>query len=373
MKELRNILIALTLFCCVAFPGCTSREIAESPVEAARGVEVRGVYGGIPGEEEDGASLADFGVNAVFLNSRSITPEKAEAVHSQGAGLFAEFNSLHQAEYLEGHPDAAPVGRDGKVSPPAGGWQGICPTHEGYRAERMVEFRQLLRGFPLDGVWLDYHQAHANWELAEPVLPDTCFCERCLGKFSAAAGIELPPGSTGDVSAFILGNHEDEWVSWRNGVYTGWVREFREILDEESPETLLGCYHCPWTDQEFDGALEKKLAIDLKAQAEYLDVFSPLLYHAHLGHPGDMEWISSHVNWLGEYLGVEGKPGDRIRIWPIVQLADLGSDIPASEVSGILEAGLSFPSTGIMIFSWGRIKAQDDKVREMTRFYLAAE
>ena len=58
----------------------------------------------------------------------------------------------------------------------------------------MQEFRQLLTDFSLDGVWLDYHQGHANWELAEPMLPDTCFCERCLGQFSAATGIELPSG-----------------------------------------------------------------------------------------------------------------------------------------------------------------------------------
>ena len=373
MKKMRNNLIALTLFCCGSLPGCIASETAESPGEAVSRVEVRGVYGGIPGEEKDGASLSDFGVTAVFLNSRSITAETVEAVHSQGAGIFAEFNTLHQAEYLEAHPDAAPVGRDGKVSPPASGWQGICPTHPGYRMERMQEFRQLLNSFSLDGVWLDYHQAHANWELAEPVMPDTCFCDRCLGRFSADTGIELPQGSTGDISSYILDEHGDEWISWRNGIYTDWIREFREILDEESPQTLLGYYHCPWTDKEFDGALVKKLAIDLKSQAEYIDVFSPLLYHAYLGHAGDLGWISSHVAWLGDYLGVEGKPGEKVRIWPIVQLADLGGDVPASEVAGVLDAGLRHPSSGVMFFSWGRIKDQPGKVQEMARFYLAAE
>ncbi len=367
----------LVLF--VTFPGgflsCTS---PDAPIQEGGGVlpvEILGVYGGIPGDElkDENMTLAGFGVTGIFLNSRSITVETVETVHSQGAGIFAEFNTLHQAEYLGTHPDAAPVGRDGKVSPSASGWQGICPTHPGYRMERMEEFRQLLSSFPLDGVWLDYHQSHANWELADPVIPDTCFCDRCLNRFSSATGIKLPHGPAEDISAYILDEHGDAWISWRNGIYTDWIREFREVLDEVSPQTLLGCYHCPWTDQEFDGALVKKLGIDLKSQAEYIDVFSPLLYHAYLGHAGDLGWISSHVSWLGSYLGVEGKAGEKVRIWPIVQLADLGGDVPVSEVAGVLDAGLSFPSSGIMVFSWGRIKDHPGKVQEMTRFFLEAE
>ena len=40
---------------------------------------------------------------------------------------------MHDAGYLKDHPDAAPVGADGQASPPPDGWQGICPTHPGYR------------------------------------------------------------------------------------------------------------------------------------------------------------------------------------------------------------------------------------------------
>jgi len=327
-------------------------------------VEIRGVYGGIPGEE-DGGNLADHGLNAVFLNSSAITPARVELVHSQHGLIFAELNTLFQSGYLEEHPDAAPVGPDGEVSPPARGRQGICPTHPGYREERMEEFRRLLRDYELDGIWLDYHQAHSNWEGGAPVLPETCFCDRCLSRFAEQTGIKLPPGPAGEVSAFILGEHASEWVAWRNGVYTDWIREFRDILDRERPQALLGAYHCPWTDQEFDGARLKKLAIDLEAQAGYLDVLSPLLYHALQEHPGDLGWISSHVAWLGERLGVRGVPGERLRIWPIVQLADLGTEIPAGQVPDIIRAGLAPPATGVMIFSWGRISRQPDKVAEL--------
>ena len=67
---------------------------------------------------------------------------------SNGLKVFAEFNTMHEASYLKDHPDARPIGADGQVSPPPDGWQGVCPTHPGYRRDRMDAFRQTLRTAP---------------------------------------------------------------------------------------------------------------------------------------------------------------------------------------------------------------------------------
>jgi hypothetical protein len=369
MKKLQLSRIVLTFFCLVAYLGCTARETAESPAESTSSVEMRGVYGGIPGEGEAGTTLSDFGVNAVFIGSGSVNEERVAWVKSQGAKIFAEFNTMHKSSYLEAHPDAAPVGTDGKVCPAPHDWQGICPTHPGYRAERMQSFSELVRDFSLDGVWLDYHHSHASWEREDPVMPDTCFCERCLGKFSAETGTELPNLPAAALAGFILEDHGETWVQWRCDVFTDWVREFREILDEERPGAMLGTFHNPWSDQDFAGARIRKLAIDLKAQAEYLDVFSPMPYHARFGYSDDPGWISRQTAWLGTYLGLEGKPGERIKIWPIVQLSDWGEEVAASQVAEILETGTEPPSTGVMVFAWGSLKEHIDRVEELSKFY----
>jgi hypothetical protein len=333
---------------------------------------VRAIYGGVPTEILDaGRSLSDYGINAVFLGSGSITDERIRLLRSNGAGVYAEFNTMHEASYLDRRPDAAPVGSDGLRAPAPEGWQGLCPTHAGYRAERMERFRQLLRRYAIDGVWLDYHHAHANWERAEPLLPDTCFCDRCLRKFREDTGVALPGAPVPELARLLLTRHRDAWVRWRCGVFTDWVREFRRIIDGTRPGVLLGTFHNPWSDADFDGARMDKLSIDLVAQARYIDVFSPMPYHARFGHVRDPGWISRQVAWLGQYLGVEGKAGERLKIWPIVQLSDWGESVPASQVAEVLDQGSRLPATGTLVFAWGSLRKQPDKIEEMGRFFRA--
>ncbi|MBM4087827.1 MAG: hypothetical protein FJ276_00140 [Planctomycetes bacterium] len=335
-------------------------------------IEIRGIYGGVPAELlEEGKSLGDIGVNAIFMGSGGITADRVAALKRQGVKIFAEFNTMHVAAYLKEHPDAAPVGKDGEVCPPPHGWQGICPTHEGYRAYRMEDFRGVLHDFEIDGIWLDYHHSHASWERAEPDMPDTCFCRRCLRKFADETKTDLPDAPSAELADRLLHGQKDRWVQWRCDVFTDWVREFREIVNGVRPGALLGTFHCPWTDTQYDGALRTKLAIDLRAQAKYLDVFSIMPYHARFGHATDPAWISRQTAWLGEYLGIAGRPGERPAIWPIVQLADWGEEVPVHQVRSVLDHGTRRPATGVMVFAWGSLRKQPEKVAELGTFYRA--
>jgi hypothetical protein len=333
-------------------------------------VEIRGIYGGVPTQIlQRGQSLADYGINAVWIGSGGLTRESIALLKQQGAKVFAEFNTMHEAGYLKDHPDAAPVGPDGRPSPPPDGWQGVCPTHPGYRQARMAAFRKALVDFDIDGIWLDYHHAHASWEQAQPNLPDTCFCPRCLEQFEHESGLDLPEQPTPELARLLLGPHRDRWVAWRCGVFTDWVRQFRSIRDEVRPAALLGTFHCPWSDQDFDGALRDKLAIDLDAQARHLDVLSPMPYHARFGHAGDPAWISRQVSWLGRHLGLDGKPGERPRIWPIVQLSEWGEPVPNRQVPDVIDHGTRPPATGVMVFAWGSLHQDWDKVERLGRAY----
>ena len=343
-----------------------------TPRAAVTSLPVRGIYGGVPQEILDsGRRLRDFGIDAVWLGSGSFTPERLAQLRAEGVRVYAEFNTLHVAEYLKQHPDAAPIGTDGQVSPPPHGWQGICPTHDGYRRFRMDAFRTLLQNFAIDGVWLDYHHSHASWERADPEMPDTCFCDRCLQRFQEATAIRLPDAATSKRAALLLSTHRAAWMRWRLSVFTDWVREFRAIVDAARPSALLGTFHNAWSDVDLGGARLEKLAIDLKAQAAYIDVFSPMVYHARFGHARNLAWISRQVSWLGEYLSVTGVSGERHRIWPIVQISDWGESVPVDHVETILEHGRRPPATGVMVFAWGGLRKQPDKIEAIGRAFRA--
>jgi hypothetical protein len=373
-------------------------------------IQIRGLYGGVPTELfERGRTLEEYGINAVWIGSGSLTSEGIEQLREQRARVFAEFNSMHEARYLKEDPEAAPVGPDGEVCPPPDGWQGICPTHPGYRRNRMQAFRAALRRFPVDGIWLDYHHSHAAWEQAEPNLPDTCFCPRCRAQFQADTGTPLPQRPVPELSRRLLTDPElhPRWIQWRCDLFTDWVRKFRAILEETRPAALLGTFHCPWSDTDFDGALRDRLAIDLKSQSAYLDVLSPMPYHARFAHPHDPAWIARQTAWLAGYLGLRGaraettadegrqtadpsassavlrppsagqtairNPQSAIDIWPIVQLSDWGEPVPVEQVSAVLDYGTRPPATGVMVFAWGGLRQQPEKVEAMGRFYREIE
>ncbi|MBK5298747.1 MAG: hypothetical protein JJE40_16450 [Vicinamibacteria bacterium] len=335
-------------------------------------VVIRGIYGGVPQEILDsGRSLQEFGVNAVWLGSGSFTAERVALLRAQQVRVFAEFNTLHVAEYLKDHPDAAPVGADGRPSPPPDGWQGVCPTHESYRRSRMAAFKDLLERFEVDGVWLDYHHGHASWEQTAPNMPDTCFCDRCLRRFQDDSGVRLPDRPTAERAALLLSTHRQHWARWRMDVLTDWVREFRMILDATRPAALLGTFHNPWSDEDFGSARQEKLAIDLRAQAAFIDVFSPMPYHARFGHAGDPQWISRQVAWLGRYLGLTGAAGEQRRIWPIVQISDWGESVPLEQVEAVLDHGSLAPATGVLVFAWGGLRTHPEKVEAIGRTFRA--
>src|SRR5437764_6016343 len=97
----------------------------------------------------------------------------------------------------------------------------------------MEAFRRALADHEIDGIWLDYHHAHASWEQAVPNLPDTCFCAGCLARFREETGADLPDRPARETAAALLGPRREEWTRWRCALFTDWVREFRDILDSK--------------------------------------------------------------------------------------------------------------------------------------------
>lgn len=327
-------------------------------------VEIRGIYGNPKSLWDKGYNLRDLGVNAIFVHSGSISPAMIQQARSEGAKVFAEFATLNGKGYVEQHPEAWAIDEKGERVQAATWFMGVCPTEPGFRQYRIDQLRSLISTYELDGVWMDYVHWHAQFEDPEPILPETCFCDHCLQVFSDYSKIEVPEGSTSAKATWLLTNHEDEWRDWRGRVIYEWAFEMKRIVKENNPDALLGLYHCPWNDDEFNGARYRILGLDYDLLKEAVDVFSPMVYHARMGR--DPNWVEENINWFSDRIGDDDAP----KIWPIVQAHNDPHEISAEEFEMVMKGGLAGKSSGIMMFTTNSMAEDEEKTAVMKNIYL---
>lgn len=333
--------------------------------EPDKKVEIRGIYGHPQPLWDKGHKLSDLGVNAIFVHSGSIDDKMMQRAREEGMKIYAEFATLNGKGYVEENIEAWAVNEKGEHVEAATWFMGVCPTEPGFRQYRYELLHNLLTEYDIDGVWMDYVHWHAQFEDPEPILPETCFCENCLSAFSSDKNIKVPVGSTSQKSEWIMSNHDVDWRNWRCEIIAGWAADMRKIVDEVKPGTLLGIYHCPWTDDEFDGARRRILGIDYDLLTQHVDVFSPMVYHARMGR--NPEWVAENIRWFSSR--IDSDKGNMPKIWPIVQAYDNPYQITANEFETVLLGGLSANATGVMMFTTRAIAENEEKVAVLKKNY----
>jgi len=328
-------------------------------------VEIRGIYGNPDAFWQKDINLTDLGVNAVFVHSGSINKEMMERVRQDGVKVFSEFATLNGKNYVEKHPEAWAINDKGEKVETASWFMGVCPTDPGFKQYRMKQLEDLIQKFDLDGIWMDYVHWHAQFEEPEPILPETCFCDHCLKTFQNSTQINIPQGKTIDMSALILKNFNKEWRDWRCSIIAEWAREMKAIVKQNNPEALLGIYHCPWDDKEFEGARREILGLDYDMLRNIVDVFSPMVYHGRMGR--SPEWVKENTEWFCDRLKLNA--GDSPKVWPIVQAYNDPKIIPADEFSKVLRYGLAAESTGVMMFTTWAVAEDPEKIDAMKGIY----
>lgn len=332
-----------------------------APAAQAKRLAIRGMYASPKPFWDTGARLDQYGVNALFVHGSGINAGIIERAAAEGARVFAEFPTLNGKGYIEDHPEAWPIGERGERAPSATWFMGACPTEPRFRAFRMWQLGVLLGKFDVAGVFMDYVHWHAQFEDPNPVLPETCFCGSCLAKFTKDTGIDIPAGPVPERARRILGEHEPAWRTWRCRQLVEWARLCRGVIAGHRPEALLGVYHCPWTDADFDGARRRILGIDVDMLASAVDVCSPMVYHAIMGRKPD--WVGENVEWWSQRLA------GRARLWPIVQALDKPREVTPLEFDTVLRLGAAGAATGVMMFTVQAVAANKAKMEAMGRLY----
>ena len=324
----------------------------------------KGVYGNPQPLLKNGTTFQSLGINAVFVRSSSLNDELYKAAKEQNVRVYVEFPTLNGKEYLEDHPEAWPINEKGEQAPPADWFMGICLTDTGFINYKSAELRALLAKYPVDGVWLDYLHWHAQFETPEPILPETCFCSRCLRIFENETSTNVPDGEVQEEAQWILANADSLWRVWRSDVLNRWVGNMKSVLQASRPRALLGIYYCPWYPDDFGGALYRTLGLDMRALSRIADVLSPMLYHQMMDRSTD--WVGEYVRWLDSAVVANRR---RPLIWPIVQAHNKPGVVSTEDFRSVMWNGSRHPASGVMMFTVQTLLGEPAKLQVMKDLY----
>jgi hypothetical protein len=326
---------------------------------------MKGVYGNPATLLDAGYRFDSLGMNAVFVRSISLNNDFFKTAKEQDVKVFVEFPTLNGKEYLQDHPEAWPITEKGEKAGPADWFMGICPTDPDFKDYRSDQLREILQEYEVDGIFLDYVHWHAQFETNNPILPETCFCDRCTAQFGKNINKEIPGSLIAEKASWILENQDPAWRKWRAEILNGWVEEMGTITKEIRPEAKLGVFYCAWYPDDYDSALYRNLGIDPLAFSKIADVLSPMLFHQMKARP--TTWVGEYVAWLGDLTktGKTGKP----QIWPIVQSHNNPGIISPEEFKAVMREGSKPPATGIMMFSDQSLVENPEKVKVMKKLY----
>lgn len=246
----------------------------------------------------------------------------------------------------EKFPHLIPIGVDGKPIRYKKMLQGVCLSNIDFLEEIENRLKVGLSTYSPKGIWLDYMTYGGWFEDPAPDLQESCFCAQCVSRFNEATDIdETNP-------LHIIARHREAWIDHKCRRIASFTAEYTSIIRSMCPDTVIGIYMCPYTPEEYDGALRSIFAQDYGLIAPYIDVFTPLIYCAKSGR--DTNWGRSFLESSPSFIP-EGKP---------VQLILDALDFPDSLEQAVLS---SVGSKGIQMFSGVEIFKDEASMKAFAR------
>jgi hypothetical protein len=281
--------------------------------------------------------LKGRGVNALFGDYRN--KEMIKALHKNNMYFFVEISIFVGKNYWEKYPESRPINAKGEKISKIKWYAGLCPNQEDLRKEKVAKIKQLITDYEVDGIWLDFIRYPCHWEVPEPVLEQTCFCDECLMIFQKETKISIPQNlkTTKNKAEWLLKEHEKDWTEWKCRRITSLVKDVRKIIKQNKPEVILAMFTVPWKTGDHNNAIKKIIGQDYSALAEYVDIFSPMVYHKMCSR--SKKWIADITDYVAQLTGKD--------VLPIIQTRDIAEQ----EFSKMLDTVTGSKAKGVIIFN----------------------
>lgn len=292
------------------------------------------------GEYEIVEKLKDWGISGVFGGYRD--DRFVKVLRDEGIKVFAKINVFVGEKYWKKKPESRPINSSGEHIEKIKWYCGVCPNQEWLRRQKLNEVRVILTKYSVDGIWLDFIRYPCYWEGSKPELEETCFCKICLDMFQRETRVKIPEelSSVSQKARWILEEKQDAWIDWKCSRITRFVRDVKKIIEEVKPGVKLGLFGVPWTEHDYDNAIKRIICQDYKQLSEYVDVFSPMVYHKLCGRK--LNWIVEVTDYLHH---LTNRP-----VLPIIQAFGVTKD----ELDKAISCVLNSKSAGVIIFDFRR-------------------
>jgi len=216
------------------------------------------------------------------------------ALQTRGLRYFAACNLFFDPLTLARHPDARAVDALGRTAEAVDWYLAICPTHEGYFADKLRQLEDAATYLRPNGVFLGFARFPGFWELWLPDTrradwPEYCFCSRCIRLFGEARGLSLPAQRPRRAAEWIRSQAYAEFVEWKTDVIASRVRQIRSALQAIHRPIQVMLNTIPFGRRDFDGAGREVFAQDWRKLKDVVDIFEVMGYHQILGR--DVSWI----------------------------------------------------------------------------------
>lgn len=348
MKILRLIfLIFLSPLCCINLFSQSQKSANMRIINANKLQAIYGFSEQVPvfknkSVREIVSLLKDWNVNAIFGGYENA--DFVEQLHQVGIKVFVEISFFVGEKWWQEFSTSRPVMDEGKLLEKEDWYAGVNPTNPDVFQAVLNKIEKIINTNGVDGIWLDFFRWPCHWESPDPNLYQTSFDDRTIDLFLKQKQIILPDHFQNSVerNQWILRNKLELWTEFKCDKIVELAEKVNKFVKSKKSDILIGLFHVPWMNDDFDGAMRKIVGQDLARLSPYIDIFSPMVYHVMCGR--SPQWIGEIVKYTYHKTS---KP-----VLPIIQSMDVPREISPNEFVESLNSGISATgSAGIIVFN----------------------
>lgn len=283
--------------------------------------------------EDNLNKISGLGLTSIIVPSTILTKESIDLIKRilKGTEVYADFSVFEGTrELVEKYPDILALEVEGKETQTED-YIAMCVTHPKLMDEVLARFRKVLE-LDIAGVWFSNLHYPTKWNVENPDILDTCYCERCLRLFEDKIGEPIQGMNLEEKYLHIDGSFYHEWLLFKSEQIENALNALKSEIVHAGKQLKTGIFVIPWEEKDYRAGIKRIVAQDFEKLVDMVDTLSPMFFYNDLKKP---------IDWVGEMVDYFWNLGTTFL--PLVKVEK------ASDISGVVEQAVKSPSEGVIV------------------------